>query len=572
MNGKLSITDPILVLDSPSSIGMTVPKASSRKGAVTVRDIANVIGHAYPVSVIDVRHQEELEGWTMGDLVEYFEDEERLNKTTSQTNHSSSPINGRRRRAAAKEARQKQQEQLMPPVLNQISLEFSRTPLCDMVKSPKFVRDLDWIDHAWPRERREKYDFPMVQYYCLTSTAGCFTDFHVDFGGTSVWYHVLRGEKQFALIRPTKENLAIYEDWLCRSNQAALFLPDMIENKEEVLTVSLKASQTLIIPTGWIHAVYTPTDSLVFGGNYLHGLDISLQLEIHYLETRTRVPGRFRFPHFLPLIFYAGGMYMSKLQSNAFLCERELEGLEDLIGALEGWWKLQADETLVVAAKHAAQTNGCESVEEFLTLLNMERARRLLKKDVPLNTEKPKLRLKLASDSSKLRVTLSPPRADTKSATETALIKLSPPREAKPASKESVRIKLPSPSDTKPDPDSSMRLDLSSPGDTTKPASTSLRIKLSPKQEKSASSDFRIVLPPSSRPVLSKRRKSAQREGLDEYIPAAGDDEWEPEVPKKRRTSKPSSSSNRARSKCKPVQAKNKSSSSSRQRLMKRFR
>lgn len=31
--------------------------------------------------------------------------------------------------------------------------------------------------------------------YCLMSVEGCFTDFHIDFGGTSVWYHLLYGEK-----------------------------------------------------------------------------------------------------------------------------------------------------------------------------------------------------------------------------------------------------------------------------------------------------------------------------------------------------------------------------------------
>lgn len=31
--------------------------------------------------------------------------------------------------------------------------------------------------------------------YCLMSVKGCFTDFHIDFGGTSVWYHVFRGGK-----------------------------------------------------------------------------------------------------------------------------------------------------------------------------------------------------------------------------------------------------------------------------------------------------------------------------------------------------------------------------------------
>lgn len=31
--------------------------------------------------------------------------------------------------------------------------------------------------------------------YCLMSVKGCFTDFHIDFGGTSVWYHVFKGGK-----------------------------------------------------------------------------------------------------------------------------------------------------------------------------------------------------------------------------------------------------------------------------------------------------------------------------------------------------------------------------------------
>lgn len=31
--------------------------------------------------------------------------------------------------------------------------------------------------------------------YVLMSVGGCYTDFHIDFGGTSVWYHIMRGKK-----------------------------------------------------------------------------------------------------------------------------------------------------------------------------------------------------------------------------------------------------------------------------------------------------------------------------------------------------------------------------------------
>lgn len=42
---------------------------------------------------------------------------------------------------------------------------------------------------------------------------------------------------------------------------------------------TLRQGQTMLIPTGWIHAVLTPVDSLVFGGNFLHSLNIPMQLQ-----------------------------------------------------------------------------------------------------------------------------------------------------------------------------------------------------------------------------------------------------------------------------------------------------
>jgi len=41
---------------------------------------------------------------------------------------------------------------------------------------------------------------PIVSKYCLMSVKDCYTDFHVDFGGTSVWYHIVRVGFCFKLI------------------------------------------------------------------------------------------------------------------------------------------------------------------------------------------------------------------------------------------------------------------------------------------------------------------------------------------------------------------------------------
>lgn len=84
-----------------------------------------------------------------------------------------------------------------------ISLEFSHTKLENYIQSPTVVRQIDWVDVVWPRKLKEsqiestnlidEMMYPKVQKYCLMSVKNCYTDFHVDFGGTSVWYHILKG-------------------------------------------------------------------------------------------------------------------------------------------------------------------------------------------------------------------------------------------------------------------------------------------------------------------------------------------------------------------------------------------
>jgi hypothetical protein len=41
--------------------------------------------------------------------------------------------------------------------------------------------------------RRSKGSTPAsALLYCLSSPAGCYTDWHIDFGGSAVWYHILQ--------------------------------------------------------------------------------------------------------------------------------------------------------------------------------------------------------------------------------------------------------------------------------------------------------------------------------------------------------------------------------------------
>ena len=529
---KFSLHRPILVRDTPESIGMEIPKGRSRKRkrtmstskvngndnndegkddftAFSVRDVADAVGHSSPVQVIDVLSQEfdkDLDDWTFLDLVEYFEDEERLLRSKPSLDTSPlpvSPTTGRSRRKAAIQSekcfaamihQEKSTGEASKRILNQISYEFSGTPLHSMVRSPKIVRDIDWIDQAWPAKRKPRksetkihhkeldqnntnmqkkaskgknsYEYPGVQYYCLTSSAGSYTDFHIDFGGSSVWYHVVRGEKIFVISPPTPQNLKVYEEWLCHPDQAKTFLPDLMKERacpdihrysrgdvfcstssvstnssastyassaslgdlademaffrnslnntlstNNSLRFTLKAGETLLLPAGWIHAVYTPVDSLVFGGNFLHGLDINLQLRVNGIEARSGVLDQYRFPHFGALQMYAGGMYLKRLKAMGksektrkeenetcdSISPRELEELPMLMNALEFWWITKNDEengekianarnsrnfdsitsqaSFRDAALYVTKENGCDSVEEFIATFRNEYAR-----------------------------------------------------------------------------------------------------------------------------------------------------------------------------------------------------
>lgn len=64
----------------------------------------------------------------------------------------------------------------------------------------------------------------------------------------------------FWLIPPTEKNLQLYEKWVLSGKQSDVFFGDTVE---KCARVYLTAGNTFFIPTGWIHAVYTPTDVII---------------------------------------------------------------------------------------------------------------------------------------------------------------------------------------------------------------------------------------------------------------------------------------------------------------------
>ncbi|OLL24071.1 JmjC domain-containing histone demethylation protein 1 [Neolecta irregularis DAH-3] len=267
-----SYDEPVVIpREWKDSLDMTMPEH------LTVAQVAHAVGDDAPVEVIgclpsmaradiaDVSSQREDKNWTLGRWRDYF----------------NTPVGKRDK------------------IRNVISLEISQSPLAKVITRPKFVRDMDLVDKVWPSRLLKIGDYPHVKLYCLMSVQDCYTDFHVDFAGSSVFYHIINGAKTFLFIPPTE--LKKYTSWCNDPDQNKSFFADQVK---ETYRIDLTAGDTMIIPTGWIHAVYTPKDSLVIGGNFLcHNL--SGQINVTKIERETKVPRKFRFPGFERVCWYA---------------------------------------------------------------------------------------------------------------------------------------------------------------------------------------------------------------------------------------------------------------------------
>ncbi|SCU78416.1 LADA_0A05512g1_1 [Lachancea dasiensis] len=253
------IKNPLKVLD-PENSGMQVPLGPEGR-LLTVDGVTKFLGDEYPVDVMDVQSQQN-SNWTMLQWNDYF---------THQTSDTRDRIR------------------------NVISLEVSDVgKFSKELRRPQIVESKDLVNLVWDRIPDDT-ERPKVTKYVLMSVKNAYTDFHLDFAGTSVYYKVVSGGKKFILFPPTAHNLHAYTQWCASTHQNLIFLGDELENG---IAMELKAGDLFMIPCGYIHAVYTPEDSLVIGGNFLTLRDLETQLQIVEIERRTKVPKKFTFPQF----------------------------------------------------------------------------------------------------------------------------------------------------------------------------------------------------------------------------------------------------------------------------------
>ncbi|XP_046729162.1 lysine-specific demethylase 7A isoform X2 [Silurus meridionalis] len=292
---------PIIVQDM-EGLGLRLPPPS-----FSVRDVQHYVGGEKVIDVIDVARQADSK-MKLREFVKYYYQPER------------------------------------PKVLNLISLEFSDTKMAELVDVPKIAREMSWVEKYWPDD--SIFPKPFVQKYCLMGVKNSYTDFHIDFGGTSVWYHVLWGEKVFYLIEPTKTNLALYESWSSSANQSEVFFGEKVEKCYKCV---VKQGTTVLLPTGWIHAVLTSQDCMAFGGNFLHNLNIGMQLKCYEMERRLKTPDLFKFPYFEAISWYVAKNLLKTLkelrEEKRQPPEYLVDGVKALISALKTWLRRELTAT-----------------------------------------------------------------------------------------------------------------------------------------------------------------------------------------------------------------------------------
>ncbi|WVR00483.1 hypothetical protein IAU59_007626 [Kwoniella sp. CBS 9459] len=161
-------------------------------------------------------------------------------------------------------------------VLEFEAMAASELSLAGQIDPPSFVIYRDWYTRYTKRSHTLRY----IQF----AEAGFFSLFHIDYLGTSQYFHILKGAKHMSMLKPTPENIANNFGNHVRDGTKTF---DWVM-KECVHFARIVEGQTLIMPGGWIHAVYTPVNSVVISGNFLHDNSLPEQIQCWRMNAKDK--------------------------------------------------------------------------------------------------------------------------------------------------------------------------------------------------------------------------------------------------------------------------------------------
>ena len=185
-------------------------------------------------------------------------------------------------------------------IWNCLSLEYSEELLSNHFTEPTIINTVDWSDIC--------SNYPVVRKFFIVSWARSYTDWHIDFSGTGVYYHVICGEKWFYLIPPSTLIFKYYFEWNCLQLNGRMWFPeycrrrlnqDNIKNFEfTIFRLVVHAKETVLLPSGWMHCVYTPYVAQALGGNYLSEINAKYQIQCFVMEELLAVGVKYKLENF----------------------------------------------------------------------------------------------------------------------------------------------------------------------------------------------------------------------------------------------------------------------------------
>ncbi|CAO4383642.1 unnamed protein product [Caenorhabditis nigoni] len=186
-----------------------------------------------------------------------------------------------------------------------------------------------------------KNQMAAVEQFIIMSVGGAFMSLHCDMGGTWVYYHVKEGLKVFFIALGTPENLAVYTEWQASKRSQSWILKKL---KSELRRVEVRAGESVVLPAGCLHAVYTPEDSLVYAGNYLtadsESMEISFKIRNFegYSLKRGIIGLESMMPHYWDSWFFFGENLVTeeKTDENARIAAVLVKNLKVRVRTAEG--------------------------------------------------------------------------------------------------------------------------------------------------------------------------------------------------------------------------------------------
>ena len=177
-----------------------------------------------------------------------------------------------------------------------------------------------------------------AEYYTLLSQNHCVTQFHEDFSGTGVFYALLKGAKEFVVVKPTNNNLEIFRKQYDElPGRSGLFFANHKDLDGPAIRFRIFEQEALLLPPLYIHLVKSYGTCVSQGANVIMNHRITEACETYMREVALGVESR--FPNFLELVVIHVASTMQRcsvMRGNKIglgaelLTKRELHDLDDL--------------------------------------------------------------------------------------------------------------------------------------------------------------------------------------------------------------------------------------------------